>query len=79
VLWVRLLVGLRTPGPVAPREAQLQFPLGGYDGDFGGCVPPLRATVLRGTHGVVDPQPVARRYPREVRRSGAPSRHARGG
>jgi hypothetical protein len=48
---VRLPVGMRAPGPVAPRDAQLSFPLGGDDIDFGGCGPPLRATVLKGAHG----------------------------
>jgi hypothetical protein len=55
-LWLRLPAGLLAHGPVAPRDAQLPLPLGGDGGDFGGCGPPLRATMLRGAHGTTSSQ-----------------------
>jgi hypothetical protein len=78
-LWVRLPAGLRAPGPVAPRDAQLPFPLGGDGGEFRGCGPTLWATMLRGAHGAVDPptpdpwhDDILARFAGVVRRPDAP-------
>jgi hypothetical protein len=77
-LWLRLPAGLLAPEPVASRDAQLPLPLGEMAMTLEDVALLFGLPCSGESMGVADPWAVARRPPREVRRSGAPSQRARG-
>jgi hypothetical protein len=78
-LWIRLPVGLRDPRPVAPRDTQLPFSLGEMAVTLEDVALLFGLPCSGEPMGAVEPpRPVARQYPCEVRRSGAPSQRASG-
>jgi hypothetical protein len=78
-LWVRLPTGLRAPGPVAPWDPQLSFPLGRWWWLWRTWPSSSGYRAQGSPWGLLTPRRVAQRYPSEVCRSGAPSWRAKGG
>jgi hypothetical protein len=77
-LWLRLPAGLRAPGPVAPRDAQLPLLLGEMAVTLEDVALLFGLPCSGELMGAADPRAVARHPPSEVHRSGALSRRARG-